>query len=83
MKQFKEFDLRERGEIVLLAKESSKTLSAQQLIDYFQYIFYQKENLKDLFIDFFIFHNPDNQKVKKEIGDFFDRWYESSQTVQK
>ena len=46
MKQFKEFDLRERGEIVLLAKESSKTLSAQPLIDYFQNIFYQKENLK-------------------------------------
>lgn len=35
MIKFKEFDLRERSEIVLIAQECSKSLSAQPLIDYF------------------------------------------------
>lgn len=125
MIKFKEFNLRERADIVSLATECSKNLSAQSLIDYFhksyrtkfengktildtiidkyypnssdrfrdmlstmfiEYIFSfegvipsdsDKEDLRDLFIDFFVFHNDANQRVREEIIGMFDQWYDS------
>lgn len=138
MIKFKEFNLRERAEIVSLATECTKNLSAQSLINYFhkayrqkfengktiinsiidkyyptsserfrdnlsrmfiEYIFSfegvipsesEKEDLRELFLDFFIFHNDANQRAREEISGLFDQWYDSkfgiknsSQTDQK
>lgn len=124
MIKFKEFNLRERAEIVALAQECSKSLSAQPLIDYFHkqyrtrfhngrtivdtiidkyypncndtfrenihdilidYTFAfegsisaetSKEDLRELFRDFFIFHNDANKNTVA-VDEYFDQWYDS------
>lgn len=125
MIKFKEFNLRERAEIVAIAQDCSKSLSAQPLIDYFhkqyqtrfqngqtivdkiidkyypdcsnmfrdnlhailiEYIFAfegvfppdeHKEDLRELFRDFFIFHNDANKNTVA-VDEYFDQWYDST-----
>jgi hypothetical protein len=117
----RDFNLRERAEIVSIAQECSKSLSAQPLIDYFNRAYKTKfenngttivdtiinkyfpecndtfretihmlmldytfsfescrdrEDLHELFRDFFIFHNEAN-KITSSVDVYFNEWYDA------
>jgi len=125
--KLREFNLRERAEIVDIAQKCSKSLKAQPLIDYFnksyltkfengktiadkiidryypncndtfrnnilsiliEYIFSfehqmelgqdvpEKEDLRELFRDFFKFHNDANENTCA-VDKYFDEWYDA------